>query len=189
MTITALGPNAALVLIDLQKGILSKPTAQPARTVLENAAALAAAFRRRGLPVVLVRVVGQAPGRVERPLMQGEPPPGWTELAPELDRQPGDRLIEKRSWGAFSGTGLEALLRERDAAGIVLGGVATSIGVETTARQAYELGFNVTLATDAMTDYDPDAHRNSVERVFPKLGETGTVREVIGLIEGAVADR
>jgi nicotinamidase-related amidase len=72
-----------------------------------------------------------------------------------------------------------------DVTQVVITGVATSIGVEATARQAYELGYNVTLAVDAMTDTSPDAHINSVTRIFPRLGETGTTREIIDLLENA----
>ncbi|WP_438270659.1 MFS transporter [Streptomyces platensis] len=81
------------------------------------------------------------------------------------------------------GTDLDRELRERGVTQIVLGGIATSIGVESTARAAYEHGYHVTLATDAMTDLDADAHRNSVQRVFPRLGETGTadaIRTLLG---------
>ena len=91
--------------------------------------------------------------------------------------------MTKQTWGAFTGTDLEAHLRGLGVTQVVLAGVATSIGVESTARQAYELGFNVTLATDAMTDRDAEAHANSVTRIFPKLGETGTAQEVVDLLD------
>jgi nicotinamidase-related amidase len=64
-------------------------------------------------------------------------------------------------------------------------GVATSIGVESTARHAYEHGFHVTLAVDAMTDMSPDVHINSITRIFPRLGETGTTQEIIDLLDKA----
>jgi nicotinamidase-related amidase len=64
-------------------------------------------------------------------------------------------------------------------------GVATSIGVESTARFAYELGFNVTLAVDAMADLNADAHINSITRMFPRLGETGTTEEIITLLDSS----
>ncbi|MCF3148312.1 isochorismatase family protein, partial [Streptomyces platensis] len=181
---TTLDATTALVLIDLQKGIAGLPTAPvPAAGVIERAAGLAAAFRARGLPVVLVNVTGGAPGRTEHTRPAGEPPADWAELVPELDRQPGDVTVSKQGWGAFHGTDLDRELRARGVTQIVLGGIATSIGVESTARAAYEHGYHVTLATDAMTDLDADAHRNSVERVFPRLGETGTadaIRTLLG---------
>ncbi|CAN5717262.1 isochorismatase family protein [soil metagenome] len=178
-----LDPKTALVVIDLQKGIVSHPTAHPIGEVLAHAGALAAAFRQRGLPVVLVNVVGGAPGRTEQARGLGERPDGWADLVPELDPQPEDHRVTKRTWGAFTNTGLDEYLKGQDVTGIVLAGVSTSIGVESTARSAYELGFNVTLAADAMTDTNPDAHTNSVTRIFPRLGETGTTQEVLDLLD------
>ncbi|MGA5560555.1 isochorismatase family protein [Streptomyces platensis] len=183
MPVTTLDATTALVLIDLQKGIAALPTAPaPAAEVIERAARLAGAFRARGLPVVLVNVTGGAPGRTEHPRPAGEPPADWAELVPELGRRPGDLTVSKQGWGAFHGTDLDRELRGRGVTQIVLGGIATSIGVESTARAAYEHGYHVTLATDAMTDLDADAHRNSVERVFPRLGETGTADAIRALL-------
>lgn len=183
MAATTLDPKTALIIIDLQKGIVSLPTAHPADEVVTRAAALADAFRRHGLPVVLVNVAGRAPGRTEQVLNLGELPPDWSDLVPELNRQATDHTITKRSWGAFSNTDLQAFLEKQSVTQIVLAGVATSIGVESTARHAYEHGFNVTLAIDAMTDLRPEAHVNSVTRIFPRLGETGTAQEILTLLD------
>ncbi len=180
---TTLDPKTALLVIDLQKGILSYPTVHPVDEVVRQASALADAFRRHGLPVVLVNVTGGAPGRTEQARPRGPFPEGFADLAPELNRQGQDHLVTKQTWGAFTGTDLAAHLQERGITQVVLAGVATSIGVESTARQAYELGFNVALAVDAMTDMNPDAHANSVTRIFPRLGETGTTREIIDLLD------
>jgi nicotinamidase-related amidase len=65
----------------------------------------------------------------------------------------------------------------------VVTGVSTSAGVESTARFAHEYGYHVTLATDAMTDLDSAVHTNSVEKIFPKLGETGTTAEILEMLE------
>jgi nicotinamidase-related amidase len=180
--VTTLDPNSALVVIDLQKGLANYPTVHPVAEVVANARRLARAFRSRGLPVVLVNVTGGAPGRTEQPRPAGERPADWAELMPELDPQPGDIRIAKRSWGAFPHTDLEQRLRGAGATEIVLCGIATSIGVESTAREAYALGFNVALAVDAMTDMDSGAHDNSVSRIFPRLGETGTTEEIVALL-------
>jgi nicotinamidase-related amidase len=179
MTVTTLDPKTALVVIDLQKGIVTRSTAHPMGEVVKHASALADAFRRHGLPVVLVNVAGGAPGRAEQARNLGELPADWTELVPELNRQPGDHTVTKRTWGAFTGTDLEEYLRKLGVTQIVFAGVATSIGVESSARQAHELGFNVTLAIDAMTDMNPEAHINSITRIFPRLGETGTAAEIV----------
>ncbi|MDR3510572.1 MAG: isochorismatase family protein [Caulobacteraceae bacterium] len=183
MTVTTLDPKTALVVIDLQKGIIGFPTVHPIAGVLASAAALAAAFRRRGLPVVLVNVTGVAPGRTEQGHSLEGLPADWADLAPELNTQPDDLLVTKKTWGAFTNTDLAARLKALGVTQLVLAGVATSFGVESTARHAYELGFNVTLALDAMTDLSLEAHDNSVERIFPRLGETGSTQDIIDLLD------
>ncbi|MFD9904519.1 isochorismatase family protein [Streptomyces sp. NPDC059063] len=183
MTATTLDPKTALVLVDLQKGITALPTVHPAAEVVERGARLAAAFRAHGLPVALVRVVGRAPGRTQVTLGGGgEPPSDWAELRPELDRQDGDIVVSKHQWGAFHGTDLDLQLRRRGVTQVVIGGIATAFGVESTARAAHEHGYHVTVAVDAVTDLDERTHRNSVERVFPLLGETDTTDAIIKLL-------
>jgi nicotinamidase-related amidase len=182
MALTTLDAKTALILIDLQKGIVSRATAHPTADVIAHAAALADAFRDRRLPVVLVNVAGGAPGRTEQARAAGDFPPGWTDLVPELNQQPQDHTVTKRTWGAFTNTDLGPQLKSLGVTQVVLAGVSTSVGVESTAREAYALGFNVTLATDAMTDTNADAHHNSIARIFPKLGETGTTQAIIDLL-------
>jgi nicotinamidase-related amidase len=182
MAVAKLDSRTALVVIDLQKGVASIPCAHPMAGVVRKAGDLAAAFRRRDLPVVLVVAAGIAPGRTEQGFSGGAFPPDWMDLLPELDRQPQDHFVTKRTWGAFTATDLEAHLRSLGVTQVVVCGVATSMGVESTARHAYELGFNVVLAVDAMTDMSAQAHANSIERIFPRLGETGTTQEIIELV-------
>lgn len=182
MAMTTLDPNTALIVIDLQKGIVAM---RPVGEVVEQASALANAFRRHGLPVVLVNVAGAAPGRTEQPRRASQLAEGWSDLIPELNQQPEDLTVTKHTWGAFTNTGLDELLKKRGVTQVVIAGVSTSIGVESTARQAHEAGFNVTLAIDAMTDTNPDAHRNSITRIFPRLGETGATREIVLLLDSS----
>ena len=179
MSVSAIDSKTALIVIDLQKGIVAYPTAHPIEQILQHAAALAKAFRRHHQPVVLVNVTGGAPGRTEqpRPGWQTVPPIGQNSV-PELNQQPSDHTVTKQTWGAFTNTGLEAHLKSLGVTQVVLAGVATSIGVESTARQAYECGFNVVLAIDAMTDLNADAHTNSVTRIFPRLGETERLKKL-----------
>lgn len=184
MPISPLDAKIALVIIDLQKGIVSYPTVHPIDDVVQHASELAAAFRRHYLPVVLVTVDGTPAGRTEqRRRSPSVRPPDWVELVPALNRQPQDHLVTKRTWGAFTNTSLEAHLKRLGVTQIVLAGVATSIGVESTARHAHELGFHVVLALDAMTDLDLDAHNHSVTRIFPRLGESGTTHEILDLLK------
>jgi nicotinamidase-related amidase len=183
MALTQLDPNTALIIVDLQKGLTGAPFPDPIAEVVARNRALADRFRALGLPVVLVNVAGTAPGRTEQPPRHMTPlPPEWIELIPELNRQPDDILVTKRTWGAFASTDLEARLKARNVTQVVVTGVSTGTGVESTARQAYEQGFNVTLAIDAVTDTRPEAHHYSIANVFPRLGETGTSAEIIGLL-------
>jgi nicotinamidase-related amidase len=182
MPVTTLDPTTALIVIDLQKGIVGLPAVHPTSEVVKRAGELGDAFRRHGLPVVLVNVDGGAPGRAEQTRSTRDFPAGWSDLVPELNQQPTDHTVTKRTWGAFTKTGLEKYLKDQGVTQVVIAGVSTSIGVESTARHAHEHGFHVTLAVDAMTDMNADAHHNSVTRIFPRLGETGTTQEIIELL-------
>ena len=185
MTISTLDPATALLVVDLQKGIVGLPTAHPIEGVVKNSVALIEAFRARKLPVVLINVDARPPGRTERSFSSRELPADWIDLIPELKAQPTDHLVTKRTWGAFTNTGLAKYLRDNGVTGVIVTGVATSAGVESTARHAHELGFNVALAIDAMTDMDAEAHHNSVTRIFPRMSETGTTQEILDLLKAA----
>lgn len=182
MPLTKLDAVAALVVIDLQKGIVGLPTVHPTGEIIGRTTQLARAFRERGLPVVLVNVSGRAPGRTDAGAPKFAFPPDWTELVPELEQQPGDLLVTKQRVGAFIGTSLADSLRQRDVTQIFLTGVATGSGVESTARSAYDCGYNVVFVTDAMTDRDAETHRHCVEKAFPKLGETATTDDVLKML-------
>jgi nicotinamidase-related amidase len=182
MPFTKLDTICALVVIDLQKGITGLPTAHPVSEIIERTAQLARAFREQGLPVVLVNVSGGAPGRTDAGPRKFSFAADWTELVPELEQHPDDYLVTKQRVGAFHGTTLDDYLRQRGVTQIVLTGVSTSAGVESTARGAYDLGYNVTLVVDAMTDRDAEVHRHSVEKIFPRIGETGTTDGVLKLL-------
>lgn len=181
-----LEPIPALVVIDLQTGILGRSTAHPIERVVENSATLADAFRAHGLPVVLVNVDGTAPGRTERGKATGRSgartiPAAATALLPALHRQPDDITVTKHTLGAFGSTDLDTRLQRVGATQIVLTGVATTSGVESTARAAYDLGYHVAFVVDAMTD-TAEAHQSSVTHQFPKLGELGTTADVLTLL-------
>jgi len=182
MALTTLDPHTALIVVDLQAGIVGRATAHPIAGVVAQARALLDAFRARDLPVVLVKVAGGAPGRTEQPGHRGRIPAAAMEFIPELGQQPGDIVVVKETWGAFANTALAAQLEALGVTQVVVCGVATATGVESTARQAYEHGFNVTLAIDAMTDTRAEAHDYSIGQVFPRLGETGSVQDIVALL-------
>ncbi|HUP03835.1 MAG TPA: hydrolase [Bryobacteraceae bacterium] len=178
--------KTALVVIDLQKGVAQRQTApySPAQ-VIENAAALAAAFRAAGAPVFLVRVT-PSPDRKDALHPKSDtswpvstPPPDWANLVPEMGPKPGDFVITKRQWGAFYGTELDLQLRRRGMTSIVLCGIATEIGVESTARDAYERGYEQVFARDAMAGITPESHHHTIERIFPRMGQVRSTAEIL----------
>ena len=189
MPATAFDPKTALVVIDLQKGIAVRPTVHPIQGVIAHTARLAEAFRAAGLPVVLVTVGwSEDGGDALRTRTDAKRPPmtltkEMRELVPELTPKPGDLLITKRQWSAFYGTELDLQLRRRGITGIVLTGVATSIGVDTTARAANERAYNLTFASDAMTDMDPSAHEFALTKIFPRIGEVETTDAILALMK------
>ncbi len=183
MPVTKLDPVSALVVIDMQKGIVALPTIPPATMIIGQVARLAQAFRARGLPVVLVNVTGSPSGRTDAAPHAFTPAADWAKLIPELGQQPSDILVTKQSWSAFHQTALDEVLRARGVTQIVLAGIATSIGVESTARAAFDHGYNVALAVDAAADLDAKVHAYSIASVFPRLGETGLVADVLALLD------
>jgi nicotinamidase-related amidase len=182
MPVTTLDPITALIIVDLQAGLAGMPTVHPFDDIVANAAKLADAFRAKNLPVVLVNVAGNAPGRTEQGAGGRAFPDGWTDLLPQLNQQPSDKTVTKLTWGAFHNTDLAEHLNKLGVTQVVVVGVSTSAGVESTARQAYEHGLHVTLATDAMTDLNPAAHDNSIANIFPRLGETGSTNDILALL-------
>src|SRR5580692_5707025 len=187
MPLTKLDATAALIVIDLQKGIVARQTVHPASEIVDRSAQLARAFRERGLPVILVNVTGAAPGCTDSVRPKFSPPADWAEFAPELQQHPNDHIVSKQRIGAFIGTDLDEYLRQRGVTQVFLTGIATTAGVESTARSAYDYGYNVVFVVDAMTDRDADAHRYSLEKIFPRLGETDTTANVLARLKEAPA--
>lgn len=184
MTFTGLDRQTALLVIDLQQGIVGLPLVHPVDEVIGRASALIEAFRRAGRPIVLVNVAGSPPGRTDRGSGNRQAfPDGFTELIPELGQQPEDIVVTKYARSAFSGTGLTERLRDLGVTQVVVIGIATSIGVQLTARSAHEDGFSVALPVDAMTDLDSAAHDHSVSQVFPTIAETGTTDDLLRLLD------
>jgi nicotinamidase-related amidase len=196
MAVTTIDERAALVAVDLQNGVVGLPGAPHATAdVVARTVRLADAFRAHGLPVVLVRVTAApdwsdwAAGRTESPPRGGARPDGWDRIVDDLAGHPEDVVVTKRNIGAFHGTDLDLQLRRRGVTQVVLTGVVTTMGVESTARAAYDHGYHVVLVTDAMTDADTAAHEHSVTAVFPRIGETGTTDDVLELLATATVPR
>ena len=188
MPIQQLDARTALILIDLQKGITAMPTIESGDVIVQRAAKLAAAFRERELPVVRVRVAFSPDGGdVLRARVDAPPPavarsPDWAELREEIGTGPHDIIITKRQWDAFYGTELDLQLRRRKMTGFVIAGISTSIGVESTARHGRELGYEIAVARDVVTDTVREAHENSLQRIFPRLGQIDDSAAIISAL-------
>ena len=191
--ITTIDKQTALVLIDLQRGVVRMKTAHPVKNILQKASMLVDVFRAANLPVVVVHVnplgADWTKTRVEESAIPRNqviqtiarvalPMTGFTDIVPEIEIKTGDILIEKTTWNAFFQTSLDEELKKREITQLDLAGISTSKGVEGTARAASELGYNLIFATDAMTDKSKEAHDNSIRNIFPQIGELGTVMEI-----------
>lgn len=188
----ALDPRTtAVVVIDLQKGITGRQAAPvPTQTVVANAAQLLTAARLSGAQAILVHVGGSTDGGDWLRPTADEPshrpaslPPDWMEFVPELGQQPNDVVIRKRQWGAFYGTDLDLQLRRRGLTSIVLCGIATEIGVESTARDAFERGYALVFASDAMSGIHAEGHENSLQRIFPRMGRVRTTAQIVAALK------
>ena len=186
--------KTALVVIDMTKRVFSlESRPHPIQEVLTKTARLAKAFRQARSFVVLVRVSSRDGKDVLKPITDPTPPAlllpapvqrteDWSDLVSELGSHPLDHLVTKHQWGAFFGTDLDLQLRRRQIETIVLCGIATNIGVETTAREAYQHGYNQIFATDAMNAYSEEEHRHSSTYIFPRIGLIRSTDEIIAAI-------
>lgn len=178
--------RTALVVIDLQEGIL--PFAGGPHTALDvvnRSAKMAEKFRAAGSPVIMVRV-GWSKDFAEalKQPVDAKPaahalPENWWDYPVALGKQDGDIEVTKRQWGAFYGTDLELQLRRRGIDTVVLCGIATNIGVESTARNAWELGFNLVIVEDACSAGSADQHNGSMTNIFPRIGRVRSSRDIL----------
>ncbi len=177
------------MLIDLTKGITALPTIDPVEAVINNAARLAVAFRARNLPVVLVRVAFSADGGDVLRSRVDTPPPAvrmgadFADLRQELAPAPTDIVITKRGWDAFYGTELDLQLRRRKVTGIVLAGLTTSVGVESTGRHASELGYEIAVAVDAVSDLVRSAQENSLRVILPRIAQLDLTDAILAALD------
>ncbi len=182
--------TTALVLIDLQKRIVAMPTApRPSADVVAVGVKLADRCRALGIPVVLTNVDFRPDGKdrlavpVDIPMMgPAVPLPDGAAYVPELHAGPGDILVTKHQWGAFYGTDLDLQLRRRGIDTILLGGIATNFGVESTGRFAWELNYRVIFVEDAMASVAAEAHQFAVSTIFPRIGRVRTSAEVLSAL-------
>lgn len=182
------GDQTALVVIDLQNGIVNQPHAPFSGTqVVRSAGRLVNAFTQKGAFAALFRVSYLDGKDMLWPVTDFEMNPvqfskGWDDYVTELQDLKNVYYITKRQWGGFYGTDLDLQLRRRKISTIVLCGISTSIGVDTTAREAYQRGYNQIFAADAMTAGTKEEHDYEVRYVFPRIGRIRTTEEVISML-------
>ena len=183
--------TTAVVVIDLQKGIVPLATRPlSGRTVVATTVRILRAARRAGVLAFLV-YVGSSPDGGDRllpdadqPMHRGTFAEDWAELVPELERADGDVVILKKQWGAFYGTDLDLQLRRRGLTTLVLCGIATEFGVESTARDAFERGYRQVFASDAMSALSDEAHAHCLTRIFPRMGRVRDTEAVVAALGG-----
>ena len=183
--------STAIVVIDLQKGIVAMPTEPyPVNTIVTNAVKLVKAFRSHQLPVFLVHVGmsadfkdGLHPACDQPNQMRVEMPADWMEFVTELEPVKTDFIIHKRQWGAFYGTELDLQLRRRKIETIVLCGISTNIGVESTARFAYEYGYQQIFVEDACGARSKDEHNLSMKTIFPRIGYVRQTADILNSLQ------
>ncbi|MEU4315266.1 cysteine hydrolase [Nocardia sp. NPDC024068] len=182
MPITEIPPATALVVIDMQSGTLPNARAVTADRLLDRVALLLAGFRKAERTVVHLIATGTPDGRTT----YADTGQSWsaeqTVIPPEAAPAGNEPLLRRRGWSGFAGTDLEQRLRAAGVTTVVVAGLATTFGVESTARDAYDLGFDVVVAADAVSDPDPAGQERSLTRVFPVLGRVATADEILALI-------
>jgi len=177
--------RTALVVIDLQMGIVNRECSPfTSEEVVQNASKLINTFSQKGAFVVLVKVSSVDGKDMLKPDTDSKAnsmqlPKGWDSFVPELINAKNVHHIIKRQWGAFYGTDLDLQLRRRGIDTIVLCGVSTNIGVDTTAREAYQQGYNQIFSTDAMTASTKEEHDYVLKYIFPRIGRLRTTEEIV----------
>ena len=186
--------RTALVLIDLQNFNVQRELApHPAERVVGNAVLLAGEMRDRGAMVIYVRVLVDellslpADAPIKKPGTPA-PPPEAVHFAADAQVQASDHVVTKRQWGAFHGTELDQLLRRRNIKTIILGGIATNFGVESTARAAFDQGFELVFVEDAMSSMAAEAHHFSCQNVFRTMGRVRSTRELIDALQAGTGE-
>ncbi|HEX3579177.1 MAG TPA: hydrolase [Thermoanaerobaculia bacterium] len=180
--------TTALIVIDLQRGIVARQAAPySASEVVDRCAKLADAFREQNALVVLVHVAfaddrERLKPEADSPAPSGPLPADWSDIVPEIGPRDGDIVITKRQWGAFYGTALDLQLRRRGIRTLVYGGIATNFGVESTARDAYERGFEQVFVEDAMSGLTAEAHQFAITTIFPRMGRVRSTDDVLAAI-------
>lgn len=191
MSLTLDPRTTALVLVDLQNGILGLPLAPyGASAILDASLRLGRRFAERGGAIFPVRVAfapdfGDRPGQAVDEPMRAPPgglPAEWSTLSPDIAALPATEVITKHQWGAFHDTGLDLQLRRRGITTLVLCGIVTNFGVESTAREAWQHNYAVVVAEDACTSMSEEMHRFSIKTIMPRIAQVRSCEAILSAL-------
>jgi Amidases related to nicotinamidase len=182
--------TTALVLIDLQEGIVARDTKPyPTRQIIDEAVRLGRRCNEVGAPIFPVHVTTSPGGadRLSQPIdsqmaVAANPPANWADLVPDVAALQAAKVITKRQWGAFYGTELDLQLRRRGITTIILAGIATNFGVESTAREAWQHNYAVVIAEDACTSLDAGMHEFSIEKILPRIARIRSTDDILAAL-------
>lgn len=193
--------RTAVITVHMQHDIVSPDgafggffAAQAAeRDVIGQAGKLLEAARRSGATAVYTRVAWQ-PGYPDlvanspllsivaqsQCLIEGS---DKAQIVPQLAPQDGDVVLTHQRVGGFSASQLDVILRSRGVDTVLFAGVATNASVESTARQASDLGYRTIIVADACSAADPGAHDAAIASLG-LLGEITTTAEAVQALSG-----
>lgn len=180
--------TTALISIDLQGLVLGRPLAPySAQQIVDNTAAIAKKLKADGGTTIFVTVGFSSDyiDAVNQPVdetiafPEGGLPAAALAPPPEIAALTPDVAIVKRQWSAFYGTDLDLQLRRRGIKTVILTGVATNFGVESTIRDAYAANYAVIVAEDAVTTFSREMHEFSCTRILPRLSRIRKTAEIL----------
>ena len=190
MTITLDRERTAVLIMDYQNDILLRFT-QIDDATLRRAAAVLAAARAAGVPVIYVKIAFR-PGHPEVPdwgmfsmvkasgmLVDGTE---GADIHPAVAPQPGDTIVLKKRVGAQTGSDLQQVLSAKRRSHLVLFGVATSGVVLSTIRWAADADYTMNVVSDCCVDRDPEVHRVLIEKVFDRMAPAITAAECVAAL-------
>ncbi|WP_448951894.1 hydrolase [Labrys neptuniae] len=189
--------RTALVMIDLQNWIVSRPVApHSGDDVVDRSLRIAKALRKAGGTVVLVRVLFSDGYRdvvktpVDSPLVlpENRMPPEAVAFDARLNPAKVDVVITKRQWSAFHGTELDLQLRRRGIDTVIVSGIATNFGVESTVRDAFAYNYAAIVAEDATSSFSPEMHRFAIDHVLPRVARIRSSGMIIDAINDKAKD-
>ena len=185
--------HTALIVIDPQNWTLGMPLAPWSRSdVTSHVAQLAEAIYKTG-NVILTRAdfsegyadALKTPVDIALPLPQGGIPEAALAFDKTVEAAGCDVVITKRQWSAFHGTELDLQLRRRGVTTIVLAGVMSNFGVESTARDAWQHNYTVVVAEDACSSLSAEMQSFSMQKILPRVARVRSTAQIVAALQSS----